>query len=319
MNIALVLIDEVINKFTPNVISYIQGVINEMDSFGIVYFSREKGSDIPKEILISGTQYIINVTGYTSYFEITDSLQSLYKMHNWNSMFFLFDNISSRIAKRLSAVLKSAFIGECIGLSKNNNKLEYHRIAMNDMNVAKIISLNSKLEICILKSNMFSNNVYIYSNVKNIDVINIDTFNRKKRLDMTELSISNLEKIDIFNQNTILGIGNGVDYKTVYPILNNLNRKYNIGVGLTRKVKLMYPNSEFMQIGQSGLDITTNLYIALGISGASQHISGLKKAKLIISVNIDSEAEIFKYSNYIAVADANKVLINLYNLIKKKE
>ena len=206
MKIALVLIDEVIDKFTPNVISYIREVINEMDSFGIVYFSREKNSDIPKELFISGAQYIINVTGYTSYFEITDSLQVLFKMHNWNSMFFLFDNISSGIAKRLSAVLKSAFIGDCIGVSKNNNKLEYHRIAMNDMNVAKIISLNSNLDICILKSNVFSNNFYIHSNVERIDVTNIDTSDCKKTLDMTELSIGELEDIDVFNQNTILDI-----------------------------------------------------------------------------------------------------------------
>ena len=63
------------------------------------------------------------------------------------------------------------------------------------------------------------------------------------------------------------------------------------------------------QIGLTGATVEPELYIAFGISGAIQHVSGMKNSKTVIAINTDRNADIFKYSDYEIVADA-KVLID---------
>lgn len=76
----------------------------------------------------------------------------------------------------------------------------------------------------------------------------------------------------------------------------------------TRKlVDFNYTNPS-SQIGQTGSSVTAELYIAFGVSGAIQHICGMKNSKKIIAINTDSNAPIFQYSDYKIIADARKII-----------
>jgi electron transfer flavoprotein alpha subunit len=72
------------------------------------------------------------------------------------------------------------------------------------------------------------------------------------------------------------------------------------------------------QVGQTGQTVQPKLYVAVGISGAVQHISGMQNADIVVAINKDSKARIFQYADFGIVGDIEKIIPSLTESVKRK-
>jgi electron transfer flavoprotein alpha subunit len=120
--------------------------------------------------------------------------------------------------------------------------------------------------------------------------------------------------VDITTADFLLSVGRGVGDKENLPQFEELAEKMGATLSVSRPLvdQGWMPNSR--QVGQSGKTVKPKVYLALGISGAVQHLAGMKTSGTIIAINSDPEAAIFNVADYGAVADLFEVAQELEKL-----
>lgn len=225
-------------------------------------------------------------------------------------------NIGRTIAPMISNSLHTGLTADCIELDINDEKnLSATRPTFGGELMATIWS-KTYPQMATVRENVFKVEK-CEANNPTIIFKDYDFKEYKSELSLIKLIKREINN-DLANAKIILSGGMGLKNKDGFLKLENLANIMGAKIGATRLAVEAGFASSGVQIGQTGQSVSADLYIAFGISGAIQHLCGIKNCKKIIAVNNDPNAPIFNHCDVGIVDDAALVIEQLENLLSQK-
>jgi len=192
---------------------------------------------------------------------------------------------------RLSALLDVTQISDVIEI-KNNNTFVRPIYAGNAIST---VETNQQINLLTVRPTAFDKCEESGGNASTEEVQFLDSETHTKFIGR---EVSKSDRPDLGNARVVVSGGRGMENSDNFKLLYDLADKLNAAVGASRAaVDSGYIGNEY-QVGQTGKMVAPELYIAVGISGAIQHLAGMKDSKVIVAINKDAEAPIFGIADY---------------------
>jgi len=215
------------------------------------------------------------------------------------------------IAPRVSARLKAALVSGAVALPDTTNGFIVKKNVFSGKAFANI-SLNTEIKIISLSPNS-------YKTEEREGVAEVLPFNAT--IPASRIKITAINKVSgevpLTEAEIVVSAGRGLKGPENWGIVEDLAHALHAALACSRPVADAHWRPHNEHVGQTGIAIAPNLYIAIGISGAIQHLAGVNRSKVIVVINKDPEAPFFKAADYGIVGDAFEIVPKLTEAIKK--
>lgn len=278
--------------------------------------------ELPQQLIAAGADvvYVVEDAKYADYDTelYTDAICQLSKKYDPASIMFGATDDGRDLAPRVAARLHTGLCADCTALDVTDDKLvSWTRPALGGNICATIICDVNRPQMGTVRPKVFK--PAELDNTRTGEVIaftpEAGAVSRVELVKKEALSSENAVKID--EADMIAAGGRGFGSKEKFDVLEQLAALFeNSAVAGTRAAIDEGWLTHSQQVGQSGKSVTPHIYFACGISGAIQHLSGMKDSDIIIAINKDAEAPIFTVAHYGIVGDVNVILPKLIEKIK---
>lgn len=278
--------------------------------------------ELPQQLIAAGADvvYVVEDAKYADYDTelYTDAICQLSKKYDPASIMFGATDDGRDLAPRVAARLHTGLCADCTALDITDDKLvAWTRPALGGNICATIICDVNRPQMGTVRPKVFK--PAELDNTRTGEVIaftpEAGVVSRVELVKKEALSSENSVKID--EADMIAAGGRGFGSKEKFDVLEQLAALFeNSAVAGTRAAIDEGWLTHSQQVGQSGKSVTPHIYFACGISGAIQHLSGMKDSDIIIAINKDAEAPIFTVAHYGIVGDVNVILPKLIEKIK---
>lgn len=256
---------------------------------------------------------VVNFTSADAKYSATSAAKSIKNYIESNNIDIFFasaDAAGKELAPRVAGLLKAGYIADCVGLDNSSGEI----IATKPVYAGKAqikTKINSDKKVFSLRPNVFT----AKSVGGNAEVSSQDADSSDMSVKITGIT-KNEGKLDVAEADIIVSGGRGFKGPENFNLVEDLASSLGAAVGASRAVvdAGWRPHSE--QVGQTGKTVSPSLYVACAISGAVQHLAGMSSSKIIVAINKDEDAPIFKVTDYGIVGDVFEVLPKLTEKIK---
>ena len=272
-----------------------------------------------KKIIVLGGISISHLDEYS----LLHTLKKLFEQRNPNTLFFGATDLGQVIAPKLSILLDIGYISQATYIRLLNSKLQVSRPII-DSRLTEILGFLPE-STGIIKT--CPGSFEIPSGTLTVDDVTIDI----ERLPVETLPGTDTngpqilesipdspETLDLEDAEVVIAGGRGLGSKEAFGMLEGLARVLGGVVAASRvAVDLGWAPRDRL-VGQTGHKVSPDLYIACGISGASQHMAGIKQSRYILAINTDPYAPIFKHATWGIVGDVKEALPLLTRFFHEK-
>ncbi len=231
--------------------------------------------------------------------------------------------VSARVATGLTADCTVLEIGDFPLVAipgkedeQKHNQLLMTRPAFGGNTIATIACPNTRPQMATVRPGVMQKIEPIKGAKANVIEYNPGFTPNKKYVTIKEVVKAVSDTVDIMEAKILVSGGRGVGTPENFKILEDLAEVLGGTVSCSRAVVDAGWKPRDLQVGQTGKTVRPNVYFAIGISGAIQHVAGMEEADIIIAINKDEDAPIFDVADYGIVGDLNKIVPQLTESIK---
>jgi len=215
------------------------------------------------------------------------------------------------IAPRLSARLKAGLVSGAVALPDTSTGFVVKKNVFSGKAFANI-AVNTDVKIIAINPNSYK----IEAGEGTAEVVAFNATVNDAKVKVTNVTKASGE-VPLTEAEIVVSAGRGMKGPENWGIVEDLAKTLHAALACSRPVADAHWRPHNEHVGQTGIAIAPNLYIAIGISGAIQHLAGVNRSKVIVVINKDPEAPFFKAADYGIVGDAFEVVPKLTEAIRK--